>query len=114
MNRLIKDGDIILDGTLPRYQKEKNAFLKLEKLEEYEAKIEMPLDKFLEWRLNSVIPYCLIEGKVKRVAHYNWLIERNIIEVWDANYRQRYRFHLRDYGKTWALTREELRDVSHN
>ena len=79
-----------------------------ERYKVFEEKLGMPLDKFLEWRLNSLIPYCVIEGKVKKVAHYNWLVERNIIEVWDANYRQRYKFHLKDYGKTWALTKEEL------
>ena len=34
MERLIKDDDIILDGTLPRYEKEKNAFHKLYLVEE--------------------------------------------------------------------------------
>ena len=33
MEKLIKNGDIILDGTLPRYQKEKQAFEKLEYIE---------------------------------------------------------------------------------
>ena len=32
--RLIKDGDIILDGTAPRYEKEAQAFKKLEQLEQ--------------------------------------------------------------------------------
>lgn len=114
MERLIKDGDIVLDGTLPRYQKEKNAFLKLEKLEEYESKIEMPLDKFLEWRLNCLIPYCVIEGKVKKVAHYTWQVEKNTFEVWDGNLKKRYRFYFRDYGKTWSLKREDLENVSNN
>lgn len=31
--RLIKNGDIVLDGTLPRYIKEKQAFKKLEAIE---------------------------------------------------------------------------------
>ena len=31
--RLIRDGKIILDGTLPLYEKEKMAFEKLEKIE---------------------------------------------------------------------------------
>ena len=31
--RLIKNGDIILNGTLPRYAKEKQAFKKLETIE---------------------------------------------------------------------------------
>lgn len=31
--RLIKNGDIVLDGTSPRYTKEKQAFKKLETIE---------------------------------------------------------------------------------
>lgn len=34
MNRLIKDGNVILDGTLTRAEKEKQAFQKLEDIEE--------------------------------------------------------------------------------
>lgn len=82
---------------------------KLGRLEDWEEKIEMPLIKFLEWKIENKIPYCIIEGKIKKVAHYSWLVERNIIEVWDANLKKRYRFHFRDYGKTWALTKEELK-----
>ena len=82
--------------------------LKLGQLEDWEEKIEMPLIKFLEWQIESKLPYCIIEGKIKKVAHYLWQIGRNKIEVWDANFKKRYIFHFRDYGKTWALTKEEL------
>ena len=34
MNKLIKNGDIILDGTLTRHEKEKQAFIKLGFIEE--------------------------------------------------------------------------------
>ena len=43
MERLIKNGDVILDGTLTRYQKEKQAFEKLEKLEDIEEELEIDL-----------------------------------------------------------------------
>ena len=54
MNRLIKDGDIILDGTLSRNDKTKQAFIKLENveriMEEHElenvAELEVMLDDF--------------------------------------------------------------------
>lgn len=85
-----------------------NSIDKLGQLEDWEEKIEMPLIKFLEWRIENKLPYCIIEGKIKKVAHYSWLMERNIIEVWDANLKKRYRFHFRDYGKNWALTKDEL------
>ena len=34
MNKLIKNGDVILDGTLTRHEKEKQAFIKLGFIEE--------------------------------------------------------------------------------
>ena len=52
MNRLIKDKDIILDGTAPRFQKEMDAFEKLESIEElleiYEIKDLVELHKILQ------------------------------------------------------------------
>jgi len=81
---------------------------KLGQLEDYEEKIEMPLVKFLEWQINNLIPYFVIEGKIKKAGHYHVYTLRNIIEVWDANLKKRFRFYYKDYGKTWALTREEL------
>lgn len=52
MKRLIKDDDIILDGTLPRYEKEKNAFHKLgiieELMEEFGIKDIFELRKAIE------------------------------------------------------------------
>ena len=34
MNKLIKNGDVVLDGTLTRHEKEKQAFIKLGFIEE--------------------------------------------------------------------------------
>lgn len=45
MERLIKNGDIILDGTLPRYAKEKQAFEKLEYIEGVLEKHNIPYEK---------------------------------------------------------------------
>ncbi len=70
--RLIKNGDIILDGTLPRYAKEKQAFEKLEYIEEVLEKHNIPyemLDKVLEavvvLRSNNATPLFPKEVKIK-------------------------------------------------
>lgn len=102
------DNNYVVDTYISLNEPWKSSINKLGQLEDWEEKIEMPLIKFLEWRIESKLPYCIIEGKIKKVAHYHCLIERNIIEVWDANLKKRYRFYLKDYGKTWALTKEEL------
>ena len=52
MQRLIKDKDIILDGTAPRFKKEMDAFEKLGEIEElmeiYEIKDLVELHKILQ------------------------------------------------------------------
>ena len=58
MKRLIKNGDIILDGTQTRQQAEKQAFKKLEELENVLAKHGIDdldtLDNLLLWSLALV------------------------------------------------------------
>ena len=55
MKKLIKDGDIILDGTQTRQQAEKEAFVKLEEIENVLAKHKIndidTLDNLLLWSL---------------------------------------------------------------
>ena len=70
--RLINNGDIILDGTLPRYQKEKQAFEKLEYIEGVLEKHNIPyemLDEVLEAVVvlhnNNATPLFPKEVKIK-------------------------------------------------
>ena len=56
MKKLIKDGDIILDGTQTRQQAEKEAFVKLEEIENVLAKYNInDIDT-----LDNLLFYCLI------------------------------------------------------
>lgn len=57
MERLIKDGDIILDGTLTRYEAEKQAFEKLERLEEIMSKYNVKSIEVLDFIVQQ---YCLL------------------------------------------------------
>ena len=60
MERLIKDGSVILDGTLTRAEKEKRAFQKLENIEElmdcYDIRDLRTLHRilYLAWALGNI------------------------------------------------------------
>lgn len=59
MKKLIKNGDIILDGTQTREQAEKEAFIKLEEIENVLAKHKIndidTLDNLLLWSLTLAL-----------------------------------------------------------
>ena len=109
MERLIKDGDIILDGTLPRYQKEKKAFLKLQAREDIEEELGIDFET-----LFRALQYPIY---VKEKDQTWWCSNRLffvfheafiVITYWRSKKKEDITLLLRDYGKTWALTREEL------
>ena len=60
MGRLIKNGDVILDGTLTRQEKEKQAFKKLEGIEELmecyaiEDLVELKRILYLAWSIADI------------------------------------------------------------
>ena len=103
VKKLIKNGDIILDGTGARYEKEKEAFNKLSRLEDIEEELGIDLITLFKALKNGVymstkhfdIVYC----KCPKIIHYKsgWKIL-----VYGAT------LSLTTYGKTWALTKEEL------
>ena len=98
--KLIKDGDIILDGTAPRYAKEQEAFQKLEKLE-------------------RIIELCnLIDDKRDVKIHnkkyypcytlYDFYMEEIVImQTFECEYedvdKEVARIKVEDYEKTWWL-----------
>lgn len=109
MERLIKNGDVILDGTLTRYQKEKQAFEKLKKLEDIEE--ELGLDLAIVFKALSFPIY------VKEKDQTWWCSNRLffgigeafiVITYWNGVENEDIICLLKDYGKTWALTKEEL------
>lgn len=116
MERLIKDGDIILDGTLPRYQKEKNAFLKLSSFEDFEQEFGISLVKllaakkvyYMDW--NRDCSGFIIRETYKLFIN---LTDRRI-EFYESEWSEfTMDLEIQNYGKNnifggWALTREEL------
>ena len=102
MKRLIKDNKIILDGTAPEYEKEEQAFAKLSAFEDLEEELGIDLTKLFE-----ILKSENIYANGKRYDNSNslsymgnsWLI---------FNHQAKQCFHFKDYGKTWALSKEEL------
>lgn len=65
MEKLIKNGDIILDGTLPRYAKEKQAFEKLEYIEGVLEKHNIPYEK-----LDGVLEVASWNTIIQQLLHF--------------------------------------------
>ena len=122
MNRLIKDGDIILDGTLNRAEKEKEAFAKLERIEEIEEKFgKVDMLVVLQAITNGI---WIRHGKNPYfVPRENLMFNLNdrVISIVENQYETdntglgeciMYMYYstgyvnVEDYGYEWALTKE--------
>ena len=108
VKRLIKDGDIILDGTGTRYEKEKEAFAKLEHLEFVQELIEKIMKKgVLHLHIDKIseyyggVYYDFEEDCLVCLYHYESEARG---EEWDTVVDTLY---LSDYGETWREYREE-------
>ena len=104
MERLIKNGDVILDGTLTRYQKEKRAFEKLEKLEDIEEKLGIDLATYFKL-INAKNVYSYGHTNIMKNTGQVDIYDRTIT-IWNGSCHQVY--PLSEYGKSFALTKEEL------
>ena len=117
MERLIKNGEPILDGTEPLFTKEKKIFLKLEKLEDIEEELGLDLPTLFKALKNGLIyktDYGYDEGD------YHWTyIDAKYISLGMSYYEPFFEIRLaeepsvhilklEDYGTTWTLAKEEL------
>ena len=109
MKRLIKDGDVILDGTGPRYVKEKEAFEKLEKYENIEEELGIDLITLFKALKNGIYhnQYCGISSEPWRFE-LDLQNKRFCYHIRDMNASWDLICNFKDYGKTWALTKGEL------
>lgn len=105
MERLIKNGDVILDGTLTRYQKEKQAFEKLEKLEDIEEKFGIDLITLFKL-IDVVYVYSYGHKNIIRCSNDGVSLYDNSITIYNGTCVVSY--PLSEYGKSFALTKEEL------
>ena len=102
--RLVKDGKIYLDGTLREYEKEKLAFEKLEQIEDIEEELGIDLVTLFK-ALKDGVYYKYKYGYEYRISKCRkcYLTGNRTLVVDYHTYK-----YLCDYGKTWALTKEEL------
>ena len=117
MERLIKDGDIILDGTLPRYQKEKNAFLKLQEREELDEQIGVDHPTLWKALDSNTIIYIKdgdIIAAIDRFISCSRFVSRWQLILADSFNGELMFLNLDEYGKTWSLKREDLENVSND
>lgn len=117
MKRLVKNGKIILDGTDPLYVKEEQALRKLEELENIEEELGVDLVTLFK-ALKDGIVYKTGYGWETGDYHWNY-VDAKYISLGMSYYEPFLLIKLEqepqcdtlrpeDYGKTWALTKEEL------
>lgn len=102
--RLVKDGKILLDGTLREYEKEKLAFEKLEKIEDLEEELGIDLIELIKCIRNE-------KGIWKKDFNGGLINTRCMLACYFGRwqiYDKENIYDLKDYGKTWALDKEDL------
>ena len=105
--KLVKDGKILLDGTLREYEKEKLAFEKLEKIEDIEEELGVDLEIFLKALENGFYRY-------RPTARNNviYFIAKPKVNMKQKcfTYGSYGKSYFKDYRKTWALTKQDLEE----
>ena len=105
MKRTVKNGDIIFDGIHTRAELERRAFVELEELQDIQEKLGVDLITLFK-AFNHI--YYKKDNEIKMACHIA-LVDWAIC-ILDENMTIGEGVSLRvyDYGKTWALTKEEL------
>lgn len=111
--RLVKDGKILLDGTLREYEKEKLVFEKIEKIEDIEEELGIDLAILFE-ALKDGIWIQEVHNKKKTVRVKVTLYHLNGFTIpyerrydKEGNYFGSVRY-FSDYKRTWSLNKEDL------
>lgn len=102
--KLVEDGKIVLDGTETETEKEQLIFLKTEIIQDYEAWMELDLVFVLEALKEDTI----YTKKNKGVYVRHHLSLKKHKGEWCIFIKTNHYVRTRDYGVTWALTKEEL------
>ena len=104
--KLVEDGKIYLDGTLREYEKEELLFFKNEIIQDYES--EFGLD--IVFVLNALKKDTIYKKNKKGIYKCHKLSLKVYKGEWCLFIKTNHYVLLRDYGRTWALTREELKN----
>ena len=119
MERLIENGEPILNGIEPLYKVEKRIFKKLGELENIEE--ELGIDLVILFRALKNGIYGTMYGEtvdklisdIIRIKPQNFKLCLHIGKpclyyIWGWPGPDSTSYYFKDYGKTWALTKEEL------
>ena len=107
MERLIKNGEPILDGTEPLFIKEDKIFSKLEEYEQIEEQLGISL-----LTIYKALQYGAYFKRGRTIFHHNVDITDIVpgygIQIFNTKKWNYEMYEYVKYGKTWALTKEEL------
>ena len=104
LRKLVEDGKIILDGIETEAEKEEIVFVKTEIIQDYESQFGLDIVFILKaLRVNTIYKK---NKKKTRVCHNLALRKHN--DEWCLFFKTNHYVRTKDYGKTWALTKEEL------
>ena len=104
MSRLVKDGKIYLDGTLREYEKEKLVFEKEEIVEDWEEETGLDI-KILIKALQQEFVY-VVNFDTEEIIEHHFMVEQRFGKY--LIYDREWLYELKDYGITWALTKNEI------
>ena len=105
--RLVKDGKIYLDGTLRENEKEKLAFEKLEQIQD----IEEEHGEFMNGIKALILGRIFI--KTSKRINKRKVLSLKYKNFWALFIKSNHYVAVSDYGKTWAFTKEELKNEIH-
>ena len=109
MKRTIKNGDIIFDGIHTREQLEKTAFKELEAYQDIEEELGIDLITLFKALKNGFYGKTW-NGKIKHYTSktHDFGFDTKRLLTFSTGYEIDDEYAIKDYGKTWALTRKEL------
>lgn len=111
MEKLIRDGKPLLDGTKPLYEVEKLICQKLGIAENFEEWLEMPLEVY--WKLLQT-DFVYAYGHT-HITKWSLILLHHDSKTFSAyNGFTREEFRFKDYGKEWGFTKDFRNEQSKN
>ena len=99
MEKLVQNGEVYLDGTDPKYVKEKKIYSKLEKIQNYEEKMQMDAAVLFKALFEGIV-YFKDQGEIKEAVVEGIGKTCLFTSTGDLLYE--------DYGRTWSIHETDL------
>ena len=103
--KLVENGKIILDGTETETEKEQLLFLKAEVIQDYESETELDIIFVLRALKEDTI---YTKNKKGIYVRHNLSLKKHKGD-WCLFMKTTHYVRTKDYGLTWALTKDELK-----